>query len=200
MKIHMIYLAAGNSRRFQDNKLLYNYQGQPLYRYGFNQLLKLLSNDNYTLDVVTQYPEIIFDIKQFNYPRLYVIKSPKSHLGIAYSIQAGIKKYNQEKDAYFLFLVADQPYIKASTIQRLIDETLLQKAILSTLAYQEKVGNPTLFHCQFYNELMSLKNDEGGRKIINRYQNACLKVKVEDVLELLDIDTKEDIEKRSSHY
>ena len=72
MKIHMIYLAAGNSRRFQDNKLLYNYQGQPLYRYGFNQLLKLLSNDNYTLDVVTQYPEIIFDIKQFNYPRLYV--------------------------------------------------------------------------------------------------------------------------------
>ena len=96
--------------------------------------------------------------------------------------------------------MADQPYIKASTIQRLIDETLLQKAILSTLAYQEKVGNPTLFHCQFYNELMSLKNDEGGRKIINRYQNACLKVKVEDELELLDIDTKEDIEKRSSHY
>ena len=59
------------------------YKRQPLYRYGFNQLLKLLSNDNYTLDVVTQYPEIIFDIKQFNYPRLHVIKSPKSHLGIA---------------------------------------------------------------------------------------------------------------------
>ena len=37
---------------------------------------------------------------------------------------------------------------------------------------------------------MSLKNDEGGRKIINRYQNACLKVNVEDELELLDIDTK----------
>ena len=112
----------------------------------FNQLLKLLSNDNYTLDIVTQYPEIIFDIKQFNYPRLHIIESPKSHLGIAYSIQAGIKKYNQEKDAYFLFLVADQPYIKASTIQRFIDETFSQKAMLSTLAYQEKVGNPTLFH------------------------------------------------------
>ena len=89
--------------------------------------------------------------------------------------------------------MADQPYIKASTIQRFIDETFSQKAMLSTLAYQEKVGNPTLFHCQFYNELMSLKNDEGGRKIINRYQNACLKVNVEDELELLDIDTKEDI-------
>ena len=88
MKIHMIYLAAGNSRRFQDNKLLYNYKGQPLYRYGFNQLLKLLSNDNYTLDIVTQYPEIIFDIKQFNYPRLHIIESPKSHLGIAYYIHA----------------------------------------------------------------------------------------------------------------
>lgn len=198
MKIHMIYLAAGNSRRFQENKLLYNYKGQPLYRYGFNQLLKLLSNDHYTLDVVTQYPKIISDLAQLHHPRLNVIESPKSDQGIAYSIQAGIKKYNQEKDAYFLFLVADQPYIKASTIQRFIDETLSQKAILSTLAYQEKVGNPTLFHCQFYNELMSLKKDEGGRKVINRYQNVCLKVEVEDELELLDIDTKEDIEKRSS--
>ena len=50
MKIHMIYLAAGNSRRFGSNKLLYSFRGLPLYQYGLKQLRELLEkNENYTL-------------------------------------------------------------------------------------------------------------------------------------------------------
>ncbi len=78
MKIHMIYLAAGNSRRFGSNKLLYSFRGLPLYQYGLKQLRELLEkNENYTLDVVTQYDEIIEYIKELSCPRLYSIKSEK---------------------------------------------------------------------------------------------------------------------------
>ncbi len=42
MKIRMIYLAAGNSRRFGSNKLLYKTGGKPLFAYGLDVLIKVL--------------------------------------------------------------------------------------------------------------------------------------------------------------
>lgn len=194
MKIHMIYLAAGNSRRFGSNKLLYSFRGLPLYQYGLKQLRELLEkNDNYTLDVVTQYDEIIEYIKELSCPRLYSIKSEKSHLGLSYSIQAGIQKYSNDKDCYFLFLVADQPYIQSSTIKAMVNLIINNHALLGTVKYQQQVGNPTMFHCQLYNELMKLKGDEGGRKIIDKYSSVCLKVPVMDRKELYDYDYLQDI-------
>ena len=38
MKLSLIYLAAGNSRRFGENKLLAELDGRPLYRYGLDAL------------------------------------------------------------------------------------------------------------------------------------------------------------------
>ena len=159
-----------------------------------NQLRELLEkNENYTLDVVTQYDEIIEYIKELSCPRLYSIKSEKSHLGLSYSIQAGIQKYSNDKDCYFLFLVADQPYIQSSTMNGMINLIINNHALLGTVKYQQQVGNPTMFHCQLYNELMKLKGDEGGRKIIDKYSSVCLKVPVMDRKELYDYDYLQDI-------
>ena len=36
--IHIIYMAAGNSRRFGANKLLYEIDGIPMYRHVLEQL------------------------------------------------------------------------------------------------------------------------------------------------------------------
>ena len=41
MKIAMIMLAAGNSRRFGANKLLYEIDGMPMYRHVLNQLIQV---------------------------------------------------------------------------------------------------------------------------------------------------------------
>ena len=63
--IHVIYMAAGNSRRFGSNKLLYLYEGKPLYRHGLELLLKLKQEmgEKLTVTVVTQYPEILEEIR-----------------------------------------------------------------------------------------------------------------------------------------
>ncbi len=72
-------------------------------------------------------------------------------------------------------MVADQPYIQSSTMNGMINLIINNHALLGTVKYQQQVGNPTMFHCQLYNELMKLKGDEGGRKIIDKYSSVCLK-------------------------
>ena len=59
METYIIYLAAGNSRRFGTNKLFYKINDKELYRYGLDNLIKLVSMRNdCKLIVVTQYFEI----------------------------------------------------------------------------------------------------------------------------------------------
>ena len=41
MKISLILLAAGDSRRFGSNKLLYELHGKPMYRYSVDEVAKL---------------------------------------------------------------------------------------------------------------------------------------------------------------
>lgn len=203
MKVHMIYLAAGNSHRFGSNKLIYQFHGQPLYQYGLQQLLELLStHDNYTLDIVTQYDEIVMYVDRLSpfFTNLYCHQCPQSHLGISYSIQAGIKKYLHEEDAYYLFLVADQPYIQARTLQRMIEKVIEHKPLVASLCYHQQVGNPTMFHSSLSDELMSLQKDEGGRKIVRKYQSQCLYVSAQHKEELIDFDTLQDIYKSDIEF
>ena len=44
MKIALIMLAAGNSRRFGSNKLLYEIEGKPMYRHILEKLLIVAVN------------------------------------------------------------------------------------------------------------------------------------------------------------
>ena len=44
MSKHILYLAAGSGRRFGSNKLLYNWKGKSLYRYGLDMLADLIKD------------------------------------------------------------------------------------------------------------------------------------------------------------
>ena len=58
MKVCLIYLAAGNSRRFGSNKLLYELEGRPLYRHLLDRLVSLSrQHADWEVIVVTQYPQ-----------------------------------------------------------------------------------------------------------------------------------------------
>ena len=68
--IHIIYMAAGNSRRFGSNKLFYELDGKPMYRHLLERLieikdrynkLKNAESNNSVIDitVVTRYREIL---------------------------------------------------------------------------------------------------------------------------------------------
>ena len=60
MKINLILLAAGNSRRFNGNKLLALYKGKPIYMHVVEKALNLEVNK---IICVTQYEEIRKNLK-----------------------------------------------------------------------------------------------------------------------------------------
>ena len=64
--IQAIYMAAGNSRRFGSNKLLFPWKGKTMYRHGLDLLLELKKEmkEQLSVIVVTQYPEILEEVQK----------------------------------------------------------------------------------------------------------------------------------------
>ena len=143
--IHIIYMAAGNSRRFGSNKLFYELDGKPMYRHLLDRLTEIKNrynkskSDSQTIDitVVTRYREILDYCACI--PDCHAVISPDSEKGISYTIKAGImavqeqkklKKSSEvthhtaEKEEYYMFAVADQPYLKSQSVIKLIDRVL----------------------------------------------------------------------------
>ena len=63
-KIHAILLAAGNSRRFDGNKLLYPYRGKPMYRHILERISEAAVSESEGCKMgirvlVSQYEEIL---------------------------------------------------------------------------------------------------------------------------------------------
>ena len=190
MNKHIIYLAAGNSRRFGTNKLLYEYHGKPLFRHGLDMAVAFCGKrKDCSLLVVSQYEEIR---RQTEAEGLTTIYSPDSYRGISYTIKAALQAIGDiPEEDFLIFLVADQPYLAEHTLERLADMAA-PGVETASVAYEGKPGNPTMFSARLIPELLSLQGDEGGRKVIRRHR--CIYVEAENEKELRDIDTETDIQ------
>lgn len=242
--IHIIYMAAGNSRRFGSNKLFYELDGKPMYRHLLDHLIKIkdrynklkntgtnkpLDSDEMDADtvidtyigtdiglskkagkktknaesnnpaiditVVTRYREILDYCACI--PDCHAVLSPDSEKGISYTIKAGIMAVQEQKKTgmqdYYMFAVADQPYLKSKSVIKLIDKVLENKGnkrLVFSLRCGDAVGNPCVFHSSLIPQLLSLEGDKGGRSVAKKYD--CVYVDIADERELMDIDTLSD--------
>ena len=197
--IHIIYMAAGNSRRFGSNKLFYELDGKPMYRHLLERLIEIkdrynkLKSDSPVIDitVVTRYREILDYCAGI--PDCHAVLSPDSEKGISYTIKAGIMAVQEQKKTgmqdYYMFAVADQPYLKSQSVIKLIDKVLENKEnkrLAFSLRCGDVVGNPCVFHSSLIPQLLSLEGDKGGRSVAKKYD--CIYVDIADERELMDID------------
>ena len=185
--IHIIFLASGSSRRFGTNKLLYELDGKPIFRYGLDLLRDLtLSRVDCTATVVSRYAEIRAAAEQAG---LRAVDSPQSEQGISYSIRAGLEALPAlQPEDFLLFLVADQPRLTRETIDRMIDAAR-PGVLLGMAVWKDQAGNPAFFSALLFDELYALSGDCGGRAVIRRHEADCLRIPVTDPRELSDVDT-----------
>ena len=188
--IHILYLASGSGRRFGSNKLLAEFRGKPVFRWGLDTLLEVeKSRSDCAVLVVSRYEEIRNTAKKLG---LSAVDSPDSEKGISFTIRAGLKALTVQRGDYFLFAVADQPHLSRETVGKLLNEA--ENGVLAaTAAFGAREGNPVLFSAGLLPELLALEGDRGGRKVLKNHPGQVKKVQASDETELFDVDTPADM-------
>lgn len=184
MKVAIIYLASGNSRRFGENKLLKHIGEKPMYRYGLDKLINLCKDhENWEIIVVTQHEEIREQLKKVP---VKIAFCQESKYGISYSIKAGIQEAGDAE--YYAFFVADQPKMKEETMEGFLSFMEDGSYELGCVKTKDQLGNPVWFDQKYKQELLSLTGDHGGKKVLKKHMEKSRFFKVLQESELCDID------------
>lgn len=183
--IGCLVMAAGNGARFGSNKLEASFAGKSLFSLA---LAAIPAGTFSRVTVVSQYPALLQEASQAGFA---AILNDRPEDGISRTIRLGTEAM-ADCDA-ILYMVSDQPLLRADTVQRLADCWLQNPACIVSAAHGSHRGNPCLFPARFFPELCALEGDRGGSSVIRRHEDALLLVEA-DEHELFDCDTKQALE------
>lgn len=181
-KISAIVMASGKSERFGKNKLLEKINEVSMLEIT---LKKLVSIPFKKIFVIYKDVEIYNICKKYN---VVPLENRNYFLGQSESIKRGVKEIEDEN---IMFFTGDMPFLKESTIIKLISE-FDDSIVIPTI--NNKRFSPVIFPKRYKEELMKLSGDTGGKEIIKNEKNLKF-VEFYDEKEFIDIDTQEEMEK-----
>ena len=164
MKIDIILMAAGNSRRFGTNKLLYVFQGKSLFEAMLEKCIWVrdeIKDHTVEIKVITRFREIEEICRRHD---VFYFHNEESKKGASFTIKKAVELC--ENSDYALFAVCDEPYIKKETILRLIAETIASKKGIGMVSFEGRGGNPVIFSKKYFGCFKSLEGDSGGKQIV----------------------------------
>jgi len=189
-RIGAVILAAGMSSRMGETK--------QLIRLGENTLLEQV------MEIVrsSRVDEIVLVLghqaetikKRVGITNLKVVINESYQQGMGTSLRTGLAALSSGTNAA-LIVLADQPFVRAETLDRLIDQYEQSGAQIAIPIYKGFRGNPVLLGRSVFPEVMALTGDIGCRAIFGNHVEGIVKVLVDDIGILLDLDTKGDVEK-----
>lgn len=213
-----VILAAGNSTRFGENKLLYLLDGKPVYRYMLELLYQKQKEHRLRhIVLVSQYEQILNDVVQ-HFKGVQAVRNPKPEQGISSSLRLGLacllRQEQEDRKAEApcslapgacLFAVADQPGFTALSLEKLLDfwQSHSYGIVAAGMAknradpssgtdtkHSPVMKNPVIFSAQYYHELLGITGDAGGKQVIRRHweDTGICSLPAAD---LDDLDTKE---------
>jgi len=189
-QIGAVILAAGMSSRMGETK-------QPL-RLGAHTLLdQVLANvrasgvDEIVL-VLGHAAEKIMDSVTGENVKIAINRAYREGMGT--SLRTGLSALPSGIDAA-LIVLADQPFVRPATLKQLMDQYRKSNAQIVIPMYKGFRGNPVLLDHSVFPEVMALNGDIGCRALFGNHLEGIVKVSVEDLGILLDLDSKDDLEK-----
>ena len=182
LKLGCVVMAAGNARRFGENKLAAQLRGRSLIL----RTLETVPPEVFeNVVVVTQYPEIMRLAGEFRFSAVYT-EHPDD--GISHTIELGLTAL-RDCDGV-CFLVSDQPLLRRESVAALARCWKESPDKLAALGHGGVRGNPCIFPARFYQELLELREDHGGSTVIRRHEAELRLLEVPEE-ELADVDTAE---------
>jgi molybdenum cofactor cytidylyltransferase len=183
-----IILAAGASTRFGTPKQLLLWKGVPLIRHvvlaamkaGLSPIVVVVGSSDHEVE------KVISDLP------VRIVSNTDWVTGLSSSIRAGVIALPCEVSGV-IFLPADQPQISHVLIKRLVETHQETLAPIVAPQINGQRGNPVLFDLWTFPDLLSLKEDMGGRELFSHIPVRW--VIWQDPNQLFDIDTPEDYQK-----
>jgi len=109
-----------------------------------------------------------------------VVINDRWHDGIGTSIRAGIAELLRQPDAgHFraaILMTADQPMLSATVLHALVDAHEKTARPITAAQYAGTLGAPALFARELFEELLSLRPDDGAKQLILRDQTRVMPV------------------------
>lgn len=184
----VVVLAAGAGVRFGGNKLAAFIKDRPLYQHTLDRVGAFGSFPAY---IVTGSEEIAEEAQRRGITPVW---NREPELGISRSLKLGLKRAAEDHPDLrgVMFSVCDQPSLGVPTMQKIFNTAARHPGSIVCAGNETRTGNPVLWDKQYFQELMGLSGDEGGRQVMRRHPEK-MRVVQTDLEELKDIDRKEDI-------
>jgi molybdenum cofactor cytidylyltransferase len=180
-----IILASGFSKRMEQEKLLLQVGGVALVERVVRAARASRLDD---LILIYQKEEIGKIGRKYGVTSIYNSRAAE---GQSAAVKLGIHAANP-KTSGFMFMVGDQPFLSAATINILLDTFLQDPHSIILPVYNGIRGNPVLFPASLKKQLLALEGDRGGRALIDAMPDRLNLVSIDEELAGADVDTAED--------
>jgi len=189
-RVSAVVLAAGTSTRMGAVKQLLHVGGKTLLENVLHNLSRAQVRD-----IIVVLGNAAEEIRQrVPLEDVRVVMNEAYRDGMGTSLRTGLAAIDPGAEAA-LVVLADQPFVQPGTIEHLIEQYLQRRPQIAIPMYRGFRGNPVLLDRAVFPELMNLTGDIGCRAIFGAHTENILKVPVEDIGVLLDVDTKADLDR-----
>lgn len=201
-KTAFIILASGSSKRFNGNKLLYQFKslnGKTLFENTIGRIFevkKMINKDkkiksiDIQILVMSIYDEILN--KKFENKDYEAIYNENHNEGISGSIILGTKEALKMNADSFAFFVCDNPFLKSEDIFMMLKYFYYSQKNIGSMYANNSPSNPAIFSMKYKDDILNLNGDNGALSIIkNNMKDAFFYTINENKLK--DIDTNEDL-------
>ncbi|MDO8578164.1 MAG: molybdenum cofactor cytidylyltransferase [Dehalococcoidales bacterium] len=187
--ISAILLAAGESKRMGQPKQLLPLGDKTLVEHALDNLLA--SRVDEVIVVTGNQAETI--AKKVGKRPVKVVLNPDYRLGMSTSLKTGLASIDKDAEAVMVVL-ADQPFIDAALINRLIDEFTCRNKGIVVPVFKGKRGHPIIFATKYRDELLQLRGDAGAKVLLQSHPDDVLEVAVASGHIHVDIDDMDSYE------
>lgn len=186
-EIFAIILAAGESRRMGEPKMLLPYKGKTIIE---KVIENVLSSNIEKVLVVTgaEHETIINAISESEVTHCY---NEQYREGMLSSVKCGFRSLPDNADCALIFQ-GDQPFIDSVTINKIINAWKESDKGIAIPVYKGKRGHPILIASKYRNEIENLNTDEGLHALPRKFHEDVLEVDTDAPEILRDIDTREE--------
>jgi molybdenum cofactor cytidylyltransferase len=189
--VSAILLAAGKSERMGQNKLLLPFGGRTVIQRTLDSLLASRAGE-----VIVVLGNKAQEIKEsIGGRRALVVLNPNYAKGMSTSLGTGLGMVSSQAK-FVIVALGDQPLVTPRVYNQLIEAALnSEKGIIIPTCKGER-GNPIVISTRYRAEMLRQKGDIGGRELLKAHPDDVLEVLVDCEGVVVNINTKEEYERR----